>query len=259
MPRSDGGVCVGTQCDTLGGDYAIAMGWIANANATDAFALGRQADATAEKSMAFGGDATTGAQATATSAVQFGDGTNADADTIQYKDKKILTHSTTINETTTERIFSAADAPNKWLRCTNASATDLIIPPNSVIPFPVGTKFNIVSTQSTHIFNDYAATGTPQYISAGGTGYSNGTAVATTGGTGSGMTVDITQTAGVIDSIRVNATGSGYAAGDVVTVSTGGANATFTLVDINDILSITSGTATALEKVGTDEFDKVTS
>ena len=61
---------------------------------------------------------------------------------------------------------------------------------------------------------------------AGGTGYSSGTSVATTGGTGSGLTVNtVANASGVITSVTVSSRGSGYLAGDLVTVAGGNVNA----------------------------------
>jgi hypothetical protein len=54
-----------------------------------------------------------------------------------------------------------------------------------------------------------------------GTGYSTATGVATTGGTGSGLTVDITA-AGDITAVAVANPGSGYTTGDVITIVQGG-------------------------------------
>ena len=69
---------------------------------------------------------------------------------------------------------------------------------------------------------------------SGGTGYATGTGVATTGGTGTSLTVDIlTVDAGVITSFEVAAVGSGYTVGDTITIRTGGANATFTISNID--------------------------
>lgn len=59
----------------------------------------------------------------------------------------------------------------------------------------------------------------------GGTGYSSGTSVATTGGTGSGLTVNIiANSSGVVTSVTVSSRGSGYLAGDLVTVAGGNVN-----------------------------------
>ena len=64
----------------------------------------------------------------------------------------------------------------------------------------------------------------------GGTGYAaSGTNVATTGGTGFGATVDFTAVLGVITSVTINNPGYGYTAGDVLTITTGGADATITV------------------------------
>ena len=52
----------------------------------------------------------------------------------------------------------------------------------------------------------------------GGRGYNTSTAVATTAPTGTGLTVDITATAGVVDSITINSPGTGYTAGNTVTL-----------------------------------------
>jgi len=69
---------------------------------------------------------------------------------------------------------------------------------------------------------------------SGGTGYTTGTGVATTGGAGTGLTVNILAVdGGVITSFEVNAVGSGYAVGNTITISTGGANATFTVTNID--------------------------
>lgn len=63
---------------------------------------------------------------------------------------------------------------------------------------------------------------------AGGSGYSNGTVATTTDRTGgSGCTLTITQTAGVVDAaITVATGGTGYRVGDVLTMTGGGGNAT---------------------------------
>ena len=58
---------------------------------------------------------------------------------------------------------------------------------------------------------------------AGGSSYVTATGVATTtNGSGTGLTVDIVADGGSITSIAINAPGSGYAVGDTITVSGGG-------------------------------------
>lgn len=66
-------------------------------------------------------------------------------------------------------------------------------------------------------------------VTSAGTLYTAGTGVATTGGTGAGLTVDTLVTAGLVTRVFVNAQGSGYVEGDVLTITGGGAPATITL------------------------------
>jgi hypothetical protein len=70
-------------------------------------------------------------------------------------------------------------------------------------------------------------------ISVAGTGYSTSSVPqATTGGTGSGCTVNTTVTGGgpgPVASFTIATTGSGYTVGDVLTISGGGANAQITI------------------------------
>lgn len=71
-------------------------------------------------------------------------------------------------------------------------------------------------------------------ITSGGTGYSNGTNVATTTtGDGNGLTVNVTQAAGVVTVAVINNAGYGYKVGDVVTITGGGADATLTITSVN--------------------------
>ena len=81
----------------------------------------------------------------------------------------------------------------------------------------------------------WVATGTVTALSvtAGGSGYTGASGVATTGGTGSGLTVNTTVGAGAVTGAAINAAGTGYVKGDVVTVSGGGGNATLTITAID--------------------------
>ena len=69
-------------------------------------------------------------------------------------------------------------------------------------------------------------------ITTAGTGYSNGTGVATTGGSGTGLTVNTTQIGGGLSSVAINAAGTGYKVGDIVTVTGGGGDATLTIASV---------------------------
>ena len=67
----------------------------------------------------------------------------------------------------------------------------------------------------------------PGYTGFGGTGYVNDVAVATTGGSGAGLTVDTTTLNGVVQTIVGNSAGTGYLNGDLITITGGGANSVF--------------------------------
>jgi hypothetical protein len=58
-----------------------------------------------------------------------------------------------------------------------------------------------------------------------GTGYSNSTNVATNNGTGTGLTVDITQSGGIITNVEINEAGTGYLVGDGLFIETGNGDA----------------------------------
>lgn len=87
------------------------------------------------------------------------------------------------------------------------------------------------------ILNTISGTGVPTTLTltAGGTTYTTATGVATTGGTGSGLTVDITAAAGIVTSFVVDTAGTGYTAGDVVTVAGGAADCDITINAIDEI------------------------
>jgi hypothetical protein len=71
-------------------------------------------------------------------------------------------------------------------------------------------------------------------LSAGGANYNTGNGIAVSGGTGSGMTVNILAVDGngAITAFSINNQGNGYTIGNIVTVTTGGGNA---LLEIEDI------------------------
>lgn len=88
--------------------------------------------------------------------------------------------------------------------------------------------------------NTTVSTGTVLTVNggAGGTGYATATNVATTGGGGTGLTVDITVSLGSVISIAVNNGGSGYTVGSLVTINGGGNNATFTIATVRGALTL---------------------
>ena len=87
--------------------------------------------------------------------------------------------------------------------------------------------------------NTTVSIGVPQAITltAGGTSYATENNVSTSGGTGADMTVNVVQTAGAITSIAINTAGTGYTVGDVITVTAGDSNATFTIDSVSGAVS----------------------
>jgi hypothetical protein len=72
-------------------------------------------------------------------------------------------------------------------------------------------------------------------LSNAGTGYTSGTSVATTGGTGSGLTVNVVANAsGIVTSVAVSSRGNAYTAGDLITIAGGNLNATFRVVNVQN-------------------------
>ena len=88
---------------------------------------------------------------------------------------------------------------------------------------------------------------------SGGTGYTTANGVATTvtsivpASNGAGLTVDITAAGGVITVAVINAAGANYGLGDIITVTGGGANATFR---VDGVRSLDPTIADAIEFVG---------
>lgn len=93
-------------------------------------------------------------------------------------------------------------------------------------------------------FNDieleYATIPVPGPVStisliANGTGYVSGNSVATTGGSGSGLTVNVTATpTGTVSTVTPVSRGNGYVAGDVVTVAGGNVNCKFRVANVQN-------------------------
>ena len=67
-------------------------------------------------------------------------------------------------------------------------------------------------------------------LTAGGTGYVTANGVNTTGGNGSGLIVNVTSSAGAVSTVAIANTGDDlYQVGDVITIAGGGSDATFTI------------------------------
>lgn len=75
-------------------------------------------------------------------------------------------------------------------------------------------------------------------IATAGTGYATNTGVATSGGSGSGLTIDYTDDgSGGVLSVTIDAYGSGYKVGDVVTILDGNDDATLTITSASQIIT----------------------
>ena len=80
-------------------------------------------------------------------------------------------------------------------------------------------------------------------LQQGGTGYSNATGVATTGGTGNGLTLDITvDGSNIITSAVINSAGTGYTQFDSVTITGGNSDATVRVDNIKSVGAVTTVT-----------------
>jgi hypothetical protein len=72
-------------------------------------------------------------------------------------------------------------------------------------------------------------------LSNAGTGYSSGTSVATTGGSGSGLTVNVVANAsGIVTGLTLSSRGNAYTAGDLITVTGGNVNCRFRVLNVQN-------------------------
>ena len=107
-----------------------------------------------------------------------------------------------------------------------AGAMQMVLADPIVAPFVAedGHSMAITSTAGS-----LAGVDTLGAVSAPGATYVSATGVATTGGTGTGLTLDITAVAGAVTAVAVSNPGNGYTALDVITI-TGGDGAAATSV-----------------------------
>jgi hypothetical protein len=113
-------------------------------------------------------------------------------------------------------------APNDTITIAGTSLGGTAPTNNATITVTTASDMNTVAT-----FNNATL--------VGGTGYIDSTGNATSGGTGTGLLVDIvTDGLGVITSITVNTPGKNYTVGDIITVSSGNGDATIDVATVNE-------------------------
>jgi len=126
----------------------------------------------------------------------------------------------------------------------------------------VGNNLKVIpaGTEGPSVISGFSS---PGYAGSNGTGYAPAAAVATTGGSGTGLTVDITRTSvatGSIDytnGLTLNtAAAQGYLNGDLITITGGNGNAVFRVVATAGLP--TAAQAVTFKGLGTGGFLPVT-
>ena len=79
------------------------------------------------------------------------------------------------------------------------------------------TNDAVVTVETASAINSVASFNNSTLI--GGAGYSTGTGVSTSGGSGTGLTVNVTQTSGVVTAVSINNSGAGYTVGNLITIT----------------------------------------
>ena len=121
----------------------------------------------------------------------------------------------------------------------------------------------IIPGQTFSSDNQDTAVNTAITLTAGGSGYTGATAVATTSnGAGTGMTITTTVVAGAVTVGVIVNSGKGYAIGDIVTIAGGGGDATFTISATTSLVLTTANASIqqgmTLEAVGIPSGTSVT-
>ena len=102
---------------------------------------------------------------------------------------------------------------------TIASPADITV---EGVTTEVPIKVSLTNVPATTLFHAIDSAGV-------GTGYSNASAVATTGGSGTGLTVNITTSGGAVTAVTTATAGSGYLPEEEITITGGSGNAKITI------------------------------
>lgn len=129
---------------------------------------------------------------------------------------------------------SGLDATDVQSAIDDVSAATFASQRTSTTYAPTTATSGVLIIGEEYTITDYVG-GIPATLSTlvGGTGYTTGTAEATSGGSGTGLTVDITAAAGIVTAVVINVPGEDYEVGDVITILNGTSNdATFVIATI---------------------------
>ncbi|MDB4301024.1 hypothetical protein N9926_00940 [Flavobacteriaceae bacterium] len=111
-----------------------------------------------------------------------------------------------------------------------AAAMQMVLADPIISPFVQEAGASIAVTgAAAQAMNGAATLGA---VSAGGATYVTATNVATTGGTGTGLTLDITAVAGAVTAVAINNPGNSYTALDAITITGGDGAATTTVATV---------------------------
>jgi hypothetical protein len=148
--------------------------------------------------------------------------------------KSHLKVDTTADDTYIESIIKAATQLSE--EYTNRFFIDTVIEQYASSFAELQTLFKSKVSSVAHVkYYPSSATKIPATISSpsSGSGYTDGTNIATLSVNGSGLTVDITTSGGAVQTARINQAGSGYNIGDTVTITkTGQPSSQFTITSL---------------------------
>lgn len=129
----------------------------------------------------------------------------------------------------------------------------------------IGNNFygNHIGVETTIVYSGALGIPSGLTLTNGGSGYSVASGVSTSGGSGSGLLVDIPSTDGfgVVTGVAINTSGGYYNLGDTMTILSGGNDATFDITTVNlfqpgDIID--NGSGVTAEVITSNYIDTIT-
>lgn len=146
---------------------------------------------------------------------------------------------------TDARAYLSSDGTLSIKGLTQFEELDLNTSSNAVGTYLLGTTNNNNKAIYTSSLNDidllYETSSAPGpafavSLFSGGSGYTSGSSVTTTGGSGSGLTVNITAVDGIVTKVLVASGGNGYVSGDLIFVTGGNGACRFKVVNGGQIV-----------------------